>query len=81
MLPFHIITEGKKSLYTDPEIYKIKLKETEDKLVIPTYFYKVRDFLDTKCEYNPISPQGMMIFGALSSSYVLLNNINLIKFP
>ena len=77
MLPFHILIEQKKKIYKNQ--YKIK----EDIFFKKSHVINIinlQQYLDKKCLFNPISPQGMMIFGALSSSYVLLNNINLINF-
>jgi hypothetical protein len=77
LLPFHILIKAKQNIY--PKTYNKELEDTDKMLILPYYFLKLQSFLDKKCTGNPISGQGMMIFGALSSSNVLLNNINIIK--
>jgi hypothetical protein len=77
ILPFHILVKAKQTIY--PKTYNKKLDEIEKLLVIPYYFNKCQAYLDKKCTFSLISPQGMMIFGALSSAFILKKNINIIK--
>ena len=70
ILPFHILTTSKKSLYPDTSTEKVN---TISKcLIIPNLFISLQNILDKFCFMSPISPQGMLIFGALTSSYRLL---------
>jgi hypothetical protein len=73
ILPFHIIIEQKKKLYKNS--YKNKENEFFKKTSL-IHIINLIEYLDKKCFLSPLSAQGMMIFGALSSSYVLLN-----KYP
>ena len=55
-------------------------EKIDKKLIIPYYFLKLQKYLDKKCTFNPISPQGMLLFGMISSSYRLyFYNKNCIK--
>lgn len=41
-------------------------------MIIPYYFLKVQTYLEKKCTASPISAQGILIFGAITSSYRLM---------
>ena len=70
LLPFHILHKSKKYIYPkkfedeEIKIYKI--------MIIPDYFLKLQKILGKKCTENPISTQGLLIFGAITSSYRFL---------
>ena len=68
----------KQNIY--PETYNIEIEKTHKILFIPYYFEKIQSHLDTKCTFSPISPQCLMIFGALSSAFILIKNINILNF-
>ena len=70
ILPFHILTKMKCSLYPDSATNKVDIINIF--LRIPKLFTSLQSTLDNICFKSPISPQGMLIFGALSSSYRLL---------
>ena len=67
MLPFHILEKMKERIY--PRTYLDKKEHFEKTLIIPHFFTKVTTFLEKNCTFNPLSPQGMMLFGFISSLY------------
>lgn len=69
ILPFHIIISLKKQ--ADPENYKTHEEEVYDQMIIPKYFRLTTAKLDEFCFASPLSTQGMLIFGLLSSIFVL----------
>ena len=69
ILPFHLFTESKKLLYKNN--WEERMENIENKLIIPKYFHIISDKLNKYCTFNPISPQGMLIFGLITSSYRL----------
>ena len=71
LLPIHILTNIKKNMYSDT--YKNKTKNINNKII--PYFNECRDYLQKNCFQNPLSPQGLLLIGALLSSY----SINLKK--
>ena len=72
ILPFHILERSKQMLY--PENHTSKLKSVSKILKISDIYTKLQSNLSQKCYFSLISPHGMLIFGALTSSYVLLNS-------
>ena len=72
ILPFHIITTSKQKI--NPINYKEDQAKINNKITIVEYFIKYQHHCSKFCFASPISPQGMLIFGALTSSYVLLQN-------
>lgn len=71
IFPFHFIEKAKENTIMDDNKRKQELENTNKGFVIPYYFDKLQKILDKKCFCNPLSPQGMLIFGALSSAFVL----------
>jgi hypothetical protein len=69
LLPFHILTETKKKVNKDN--WEEDAESIDKKLIIPYYFIKLQNYLEKKCLYSPFSPQGMLLFGMISSSYRL----------
>lgn len=69
--PFHFINKVKQGLYPSD------WEERTDKLVhsmgIPGTFVDLQKSLEEKCFQSPISPQGMLLFGAITSALVLKN--------
>ena len=70
ILPFHILTESKKNIY--PKTFEDEGMKINKIMIIPYYFIKVQTYLKKKCTESPISPQGILIFGAITSSYRLI---------
>ena len=69
ILPFHILISLKKK--NDPENYKVHEKEFYETLIIPKIFRQVTNKLEGFCFASPLSTQGMLIFGLLTSIFVL----------
>tara|TARA_B100000575_G_C22814272_1_gene479456 strand:- start:78 stop:437 length:360 start_codon:yes stop_codon:yes gene_type:complete len=69
LLPFHLLVSIKKQIY--PYTYEYKEKEVNSALIIPHYYIKLSEIFDNYCTFNPLSPQGMLIFGLISSTYSL----------
>jgi hypothetical protein len=71
ILPFHILETVKEQMY--PDDYKDRM----DSFFASTPFGLLKTYVDTQhklddyCFGNPIGPQGMLIFGAISSAYAL----------
>ena len=78
ILPFHILNSLKRNMYK--KTYKKKLKDLGDKFIITPFLIDMRKKLKKFCTFSPISSQGLLIFGMLSSIYSLypinLFNIN-----
>ena len=70
ILPFHILKSIKYLLYPDSATNKVD--SINIFLIIPKLFTSLQSTLDNICFKSPISSQGMLIFGALSSAYRLL---------
>jgi len=68
-LPFHVLTAGKQSACTDWRQIDDRIV---DALVLPRMFKRAQAYTDARCFMSPISPQGMMIFGALTSAWRIL---------
>ena len=68
-LPFHIIAESKHMIY--PENTQDKVMDIEQYLIIPNIFYYIKDDLFKHSYCNPLSAQGMLVFGAITSAYAL----------
>jgi hypothetical protein len=71
ILPFHIIVSLKKKIYTDDN-EEIEKESTVSKfLIIPYLFNNAQKFFKKYSFCSPLSPQGMLIFGLLTSIYRL----------
>jgi len=69
IFPFHFILKAKELLYpTDSMERADRISEI---LVIPILFTRLQTFLETRCFGNPIGPQGLLILGAVTSSFRL----------
>ena len=75
ILPFHILNTSKQLLC--PQTYEARLKKNEERMKI-IYYRKLSDYLDQHCTFNPISPQGMMLFGVITSAYSIKFNKNIL---
>jgi len=67
LLPIHILTTIKKNMY--PDSYKSKVNKINNQII--PYFNELRDYLQNNCFQNPLSPQGLLLIGTLSSIYKL----------
>ena len=66
ILPFHVLVRLKNNMYGQ-ELAEEKENKINDLLIIPTYFIKLQEIMEKKTTFSPISPQGMLIFGLISS--------------
>lgn len=69
MLPFHVLTSIKQSLH--PATWEQDNDRVMAALVIPDAVEHARDGMFSKSFANPLSPQGMLIFGAITSAWAL----------
>ena len=72
ILPFHIIVKLKE--YVEPENTQEKVKEYENNNIIMIIYTKFKEIFKNTT-FNPLSPQGMMIFGAITSAWSLRTNM------
>lgn len=68
MLPFHILNTAKQNL--DPENWEESMDNINSTLYLPKLFTTTSNYLNKKCFINPLSPQGMLILGLLTSGYM-----------
>lgn len=71
MLPFHILNSLKH--YIEPENTEKKIKDYENSNILSKNFYLFKDSIFKNSFGNPLSPQGMMIFGAITCAWTLRN--------
>ena len=76
ILPFHILNKFKELLF--PDTFNDKISKFDKLMIIPIIHKQLTAFLDKHCTFNPVSPQGMLLFGAISSAYTIKFNKNLI---
>ena len=60
-----------------PDTHNKKRTEYNQKAVIPDFYFSLSTKL-SKCYFNPLSPQGMMIFGAITCAYAIKYNKSII---
>ena len=70
ILPFHVLIKLKQQIYEPSELEK-KENILYNLLIFPKVYKYMQSRLNTYCTFNPISPQGMLIFGLISSYYSL----------
>ena len=77
ILPFHILVSLKKIMYpeTHQNMYDTFLESSSFGLL--NKYVELQKVFDKQCTFSPISPQGMMIFGAVTSAYALRRNKSL----
>ncbi len=75
MMPFHIFEKSKEKIY--PDTYKEKRTDYNKKSVLPDFYFSIEKKL-RKCYFNPLSAQGMMIFGAITCAYAIKYNKSII---
>jgi len=66
VLPFHVLTETKRHACKGWEAIDDLVIDT---MVLPRLFKDAASYAEEHCFQSPLSPQGMMIFGALSSAW------------
>ncbi len=71
ILPFHILVSLKNNIYNNEQDRKDKEDEVSKYLILPNLFNKLSKFFDEFSYFNPISPQGLLIFGLITSIYRL----------
>ena len=67
ILPFHFFNTAKEAIY--PEDWRKRSDEIGVYLLIPVGIGYLRDVFERFSFFNPLSWQGMMIFGAISSAW------------
>ena len=70
-LPFHVLESAKARLH--PGTWKTDAQEMERALVVPAAFSSAQRWLERRCFLSPLSPQGMLVLGALTSAWALLS--------
>ena len=75
MMPFHILEKSKENIY--PDTHKEKRTKYNKKTILPDFYFSLSKKL-SKCYFNPLSPQGMMIFGAITCAYAIKYNKSII---
>ena len=75
IFPIHFINRTKKSLY--PSDWEEKAKDIEKNLLIGYVHEMIRNIFSDSFA-SPISPQGMLILGAILSSYSLKSNLKIL---
>ena len=71
MCPFHPFTQLEKKIY--PKSYNKKFDKIKKILLIGKIDEELNKKLENICFFNPTSPQGMLIFGALTCALRLKN--------
>lgn len=74
ILPFHVINKLKEDVYPVKEELENNMNNIHDGLVIPNVHSYFKDGVFKNSFANPLSPQGLLLFGAISSAWSLKNN-------
>lgn len=69
MLPFHIIITCKSLLY--PDNWEKRVKKFERNFFFINYYNYLKDITFKKSFANPLSPQGLLLFGIITSIFSL----------
>jgi hypothetical protein len=69
ILPFHILTTLKEKI--DPVHHRERVEKVSELLVFPKLWLKMEAALKKFCFLSPISTQGMLILGLITSIFVL----------
>jgi hypothetical protein len=69
IFPFHFLNKVKSIVY--PNDWEKKNDEVVSSIEIFNKFVTFQKYLDKYCFQNPMSPQGMLIFGAITSAFRL----------
>lgn len=70
MLPHHILTTAKAKMR--PRTWKQDSDALLDAMVVPGAFVRLQQCLQRVCFMSPLSPQGMLVLGTLTSAWALL---------
>jgi hypothetical protein len=70
ILPFHILEKLKKNIYNNDKI-RLENQEIIRKILIFPYLFEQLSLFFDKSYFNPLSPQGMLVFGLLTSIHTL----------
>lgn len=74
--PFHILNKAKENMY--PNSHEQRFNDIQKQLVLPEWFQILSKQLETRCTFNPLSPQGMLVLGLITSIYSMkLNHVAL----
>ncbi len=69
LLPFHVIEKIKMNLSRNKEHKMEQSNQIEECLIFPKLIIDLQKYLESRVTFNPLSPQGMMIFGMITSLY------------
>lgn len=69
-LPFHVLKELKARVR--PGSWRRDNEELMDAWIVPGMLKRVQAYLKKRCYKSPLSPQGMLVFGALTSCWSLI---------
>lgn len=72
LAPFHVLEAAK--AHMRPDSWKRDNDDLLDAWVLPGMLKRVQLFLETRCFLSPLSPQGMLVLGALTSSWTLMRH-------
>jgi hypothetical protein len=75
ILPFHLLNKAKTNIYADKT--GEYCDELSKKLIFPEIFINVQRKLEKDCFASPMSPQGLVIFGALTCFLTLKKKYNI----
>ena len=76
MLPFHVLETIKGSLMKNNKEAKEQMqKKIAALFIIPDIFMKLKDKLQEMCFFNPMSAQGMLLFGMITGILTLYPNM------
>jgi len=67
ILPFHMLESLKTKMY--PTTHTQKFDEFKKQTHIPHWFDIIKESCEKWCTFNPLSPQGMLVFGLVTSIY------------
>ena len=68
MLPFHILSTMEKNIY--PTTHEKNFKKIKKYVIIGELYEKLYKKLNF-CFFNPLSPQGMLVLGCITSAWKL----------
>ena len=73
ILPFHIIGKLKEDVYSEAEELKNNLYNVHNIILIPNIYEYCKNEIFKDSFANPLSPQGLLILGAITSAWSLKN--------
>ena len=69
IFPFHLLVETKKKM--NPENWEEEEQNAYNAMILPGKIIGLQKILSEFCFCSPLSPQGMLIFGAISCAWKL----------